>query len=228
MNFPEIQLDYKRHLSITRFKEMDYLTTSQYEIPIELMMENAGLQLARLVAIKSTSRAKVLIGIGPGNNGGGGLVAARRLASWGYDVWVNMPNQNLQPLPQTQMKRALKCGVEMNSIEEPDIFVDAYLGFSQRLPLSDDLQHAIDEANNYQCTKISLDLPTGFNMDSGDALFRPDTILTLAAMKTELIPLLDSTNILIADLGIPMEVYNKFGIEQPIEFKKSGIVRMVR
>ena len=37
-----------------------------------------------------------------------------------------------------------------------------------------------------------------------------NTILTLAAMKTELIPLLDNTKILIADLGLPVEVYKKF------------------
>jgi|GEM_PF-5476323 len=55
-----------------------------------------------------------------------------------------------------------------------------------------------------------------------------NTILTLAAMKTELIPLLDNTNILIADLGLPMEVYKKFGIEQPTEFKESGIIRIMR
>ena len=116
----------------------------------------------------------------------------------------------------------------MNSTAQPDIFVDAYLGFSQRLPLSDTLKQAMEEASNYRCSKMSLDLPTGFNKDRGDASFKPDTILTLAAMKTELIPLLDNTNILIADLGLPVEVYKKFDLEQLTEFKDSGIVRMVR
>jgi len=192
------------------------------------MMENAGLQLARLVAIQSTYQTKILIGIGPGNNGGGGLVAARRLAGWGCKVYLKVPNENLSVLSQNQMKRALKFAVEMNSTAQPDIFVDAYLGFSQRLPLSDTLKQAMEEASNYRCSKMSLDLPTGFNKDRGDASFKPDTILTLAAMKTELIPLLDNTNILIADLGLPVEVYKKFDLEQLTEFKDSGIVRMVR
>jgi len=64
-------------LTIDQFKEMDRLATEQYFLPIELMMENAGLQLARAIAF----------------------------------------------------------GVKPESIGDPDVFVDAYFGFSQRLLL---------------------------------------------------------------------------------------------
>lgn len=39
----------KNHLSIQRFQEMDYLAVSSYQLPVELMIENAGLKLAMLV-----------------------------------------------------------------------------------------------------------------------------------------------------------------------------------
>ncbi len=77
-------------LSLESFKKMDYLAVEKYDLPIELMMENAGLQLARLIALKATKNSKITIGVGNGNNGGGGLVAARRLAAWGYDVYLDL------------------------------------------------------------------------------------------------------------------------------------------
>ncbi len=224
MELPVIKFSEAAHLSIEKFRQMDYLATTQYELPIDLMMENAGLQLARLIAMKSTKREKILIGIGKGNNGGGGLVAARRLVSWGYRVYLDLPFKKLQPLVKTQLKRALNAGVKIQSIEQPDIFADAYLGFSQRLPLPNNIKQAIDKANQMKCPKISLDLPTGFDKNTSKTIFKPDIILTLAAMKTELIPLLDSIQILIADISIPTQVYEHFSISQPEGFKKSGLI----
>ena len=224
MELPEIKLSAAGHLSIEKFRQMDYLATTQYEIPIELMMENAGLQLARLIAMKSTTKEKVLIGIGKGNNGGGGLVAARRLASWGYKVYLDLLFKKLQTLVKNQLKRALNTGVQIQPIEQPDFFADAYLGFSQRLPLPDNIKQAIDKVTRIECPKISLDLPTGFDKDTSKTMFNPDIILTLAAMKTELIPLLNNVQILIADISIPTLVYEHFSIRQPEGFKESGLV----
>ena len=85
-------------LSIDRFKEMDALAIQEYSLPIELMMENAGLQLARLVCEFANLKSDIWIGIGPGNNGGGGLVAARKLSAWGYPVNLDIPDSNLKPL----------------------------------------------------------------------------------------------------------------------------------
>ena len=72
--------------------EVDRIMMEDYNIPVELMMENAGLALARIAA-KYLDSAEKSIGIvvGSGNNGGGGLVAARRLHSWGFDVLVIVP-----------------------------------------------------------------------------------------------------------------------------------------
>ncbi|MFT6796061.1 MAG: NAD(P)H-hydrate epimerase [Maribacter sp.] len=77
-------------LSLETFKKMDYYAVEKYGLSIELMMENAGLQLARLIALKASKECKITVGVGNGNNGGGGLVAARRLAAWGYDVYLDL------------------------------------------------------------------------------------------------------------------------------------------
>lgn len=73
--------------------------------------------------------------------------------------------------------------------------------------------------------KFSLDLPTGFEKSTGITIFIPDIILALAAMKTELIPLLTNLKIFVADLVLPKEVCTGLGIEQPKGFSESGIVK---
>ena len=224
MNLLEIYLDNKNHLSIDKFREMDFISVREYKIPIELMMENAGLQLARLVAGINPQNEKILIGAGTGNNGGGGLVAARRLAGWGYDVSIHIPDDDLNDLAAIQLERAISSGANSEGMEDPGVFLDCYLGFSQRLPLSVTLQEAVEKANNYKAHKISLDLPTGLNKETAESIFKPDAILTLAAMKTELIPVLERARIFVADLGLPSVVYKHFGIKQYPGFRESGIL----
>ena len=180
---------------------MDYLSVSKFDIPIELMMENAGLQLARLVTHVMKANGKVFIGIGTGNNGGGGLVAARRLAGWGYSVFLDLPEKVLKPLPEIQYKRALAAGAKDKPGDNPDIFIDAYLGFSQHLPLSENFQYAVERANRLPCPKISLDIPTGFHPKKGTSEFNPGIILTLGAMKTELLSLAGHTSLLSGGFG---------------------------
>lgn len=157
-------------LSIDQFKEMDALAIQNFSLPIELMMENAGLQLARLVSSNSTRKKNIWIGIGPGNNGGGGLAAARRLSGWGYRVKLDIPDRKLKYLPALQLKRALAAGAEI-------------------APLS-----------------------------------KSDLILTMAAPKTELIKFGHGPGLYVADIGIPGDLYEHFGIRQP-DFDLSGILK---
>ena len=49
-------------------------------------------------------------------------------------------------------------------------------------------------------------------------------ILTLAEMKTELLPLAGSRDLYLADIGLPILVYNQFGIRQPDEFKLNSLL----
>ena len=212
-------------LTIDQFRRMDQLAIEEYSLSIELMMENAGLQLARLVAQNASQKSKIMIGAGTGNNGGGGLVAARRLSGWGYNVSLNMPDPNLKTLPASQLSRAIAAGARVEIIEDPDFFVDAYFGFSQRLPLPSSFQEVISWSNNSPVKKISLDLPSGFNKKTGESLFKPDIILTLAAPKLELTMLNPQPEVYVADIGIPRHLYNKFRIPQPA-FRFNGFIKI--
>jgi hydroxyethylthiazole kinase-like uncharacterized protein yjeF len=75
------------------------------------LMELAGLSVASAVveahaadasastsSTSSTSSKRVLVLCGPGNNGGDGLVAARHLFHFGYDVHVCYPKPTDKPI----------------------------------------------------------------------------------------------------------------------------------
>jgi len=228
MFFKEIKIPKTDALDLSQFKEMDYYAVEQYALPIELMMENAGLQLANLIAFYcKDQKAKILIGVGNGNNGGGGLVAARRLAAWGYDVYLDLFTEINKELPLKQLERALVFGVKKETILKPDVWVDAYLGFSQKLPLGQNLKDVLSKANACDCQRVSLDIPTGFLGDIEQPYFHAHKVLSLAASKKILYNLPQTTELYIADLGIPKSVYEKFNAEIP-SFQRDNILKIKR
>jgi len=227
MKYPEILIPENKALELAHFREMDYFAVNNYKLPIEMMLENAGLQLANFVAAFAEKGQRIKIGVGNGNNGGGGLVAARRLVARGFMVYLDLFTEITKELPAKQLERALIFGAKTESISQPDVWIDAYLGFSQRLLLPQPLIEIIEDANRNRAVKISLDIPTGFTGDMNSQYFIADKILTLAAPKKILYSLDLQTEIFIADLGIPNEVYAKFGTEQ-LPFYKSDILKLKR
>ena len=227
MNYTKITVPKEKAFELERFREMDYYAVNNYNLPIEFMMENAGLQLANLVAGFTKNDKIIKIGVGNGNNGGGGLVAARRLAAWGYSVYLDIFTEITKEIPAEQLQRAVRFGAKTKNIQNPDVWIDAYLGFSQRLPLKPTLLKIIEEANNSSAIKVSLDIPTGFLGDTNDLHFQADKILTLAAPKKVLYEFNSNIEIYIADLGIPKEVYTKFDTEL-LPFYKNNIIQLIR
>src|SRR6266571_3721263 len=66
-------------------------------VPVEQLMENAGLAVAQeaWLLLGEIAERRILVLAGPGNNGGDGLVAARHLKDWGAEVSVAL----LKPRP---------------------------------------------------------------------------------------------------------------------------------
>ena len=201
MKYPEINYKKEDALELEDFKAMDYYAVENFALPIELMMENAGLQLANLIADTIDIHQTIKIGIGNGNNGGGGLVAARRLSAWGYSVYLDVFTELTQDLVKIQFDRAIRFGAKNENIDKPDVWVDAYLGFSQKLPLRENLLGRITEANSSKAIQISLDIPTGFLGDAEKTFFNANKVLTLAAPKRILYNLPLEIEIYVADLG---------------------------
>jgi NAD(P)H-hydrate epimerase len=228
MSFPEIPASSVRALTLDAFREMDYYAVQNYHLPVEIMMESAGLQLARLTSSVADPGATVLVGIGPGNNGGGGLVAARRLEAWGYKVHLEIPMKPEHRMLRNQLNRTIAYGAEKEFAASYDIVLDCFFGFAQRLPLPAEVQFLLEKMNRMDAMRISLDIPTGIS-DSDEAVrFRAHKVLTVAAPKKILLNHMDEYELYIADVGIPVEVYTRNKIDySQLGFYRDQIVRLV-
>ena len=211
-------------LPLENFKIMDNAAI-EYGLDIPIMMEHAGYQLAKFVYQMANRPNRVVIGVGPGNNGGGGLVAARRLQGWGIETSLHIISDNGNSFMQEHLSRSIKFGVSTSPEWDADVFIDAYLGFSQRLPLDEKFERVVKHVNRLDSLKISLDLPTGIG--DKELMILPDAVLTLAAPKTVLTDIRNISPVFIADIGIPFSIYRMFGFTKPLPFESDGFIQWI-
>ncbi len=229
--------------SVTRdqMREVDRLMIEEYGIRLMQMMENAGLQLARLTLEyldRPVHGHRVLVLAGRGNNGGGGLVAGRRLAAWGADVAVllatapdavkGVPLQQLDILQRMDVTAHQFAG----TLPEHDVVIDALIGYglqgSPRAPVS----RIIDAANDTTAPIVSLDVPSGVDVDTGEAprsAIRASATLTLALPKAGLVrPEAQRFvgELYLADISVPAALYERLGLGTILPFTAGPVVRV--
>jgi NAD(P)H-hydrate epimerase len=215
--------------------EVDRIAVEETGPNLYQMMENAGRNLALIVVdlIKEKSLGKkVLIFAGTGGNGGGGICAARHLLNHGYEPIVILSNEEkMQDIPAYQLEIFRKAGGQIIPIEKvndvnPDIIVDAIIGYSLISVPRGKVLEMIKFINKNNIPTISLDIPTGLLATSGEnpgEFVKPEITLTLALPKTGLYP--DKCGeIMLADIGIPKVVYEKIGLKYNSPFSDKYII----
>lgn len=147
---------------------------------LEQLMELAGLAVAQVVEAFKPERTSVVVVAGPGNNGGDGLVAARHLHCFGYDVQVLYPKQGRNPHYVKLVKQLEADDIPLVTkfpSPSPAIILDAIFGFSfhgaVREPFIDIIKTI--NANSSTSTIISVDVPSGWDVD-GTKPSDPDAI----------------------------------------------------
>jgi NAD(P)H-hydrate epimerase len=73
------------------------------------------------------------------------------------------------------------------SFYKPDVVVDALLGIGAKLPLRGEIKEAAKLINSYNAYKVSIDVPTGMDADTGETdldFVKPDATIALHAVKT--------------------------------------------
>lgn len=147
------------------------------------LMENAGLAVAQEIWMQlgSLEDRRIAVLVGPGNNGGDGLVAARHLFEWGAQVRVYA----LRERSDEQWTQTVELGVPCGSVAEDDGFealdallsgaeaiVDALLGTGSSRAIEGDLagimtRLAAIRSRTVKPKLVAVDLPTGLDADSG-------------------------------------------------------------
>jgi NAD(P)H-hydrate epimerase len=220
-----------------QMQEVDRLMMEDHQIPVELMMEHAGFNLARL-AVNQTNNRECTFQIiaGSGNNGGGGLVAARRLTSWGMKAEVYLPKgkTSLRNTPMKQFLRSEKFGIPLYdgipkaSINNNKLILDCYIGYGFRTQ-SSEVSDQVFAYLRKQRNVISLDSPSGFDVTTGidSGQIKPFATLTIAFVKQGLlkVPADVIGDLYLVDIGVPSLIYReKLGIEwsPPFDLKELG------
>lgn len=142
-------------------------------LPCGLLMERAGLAVARLTRALWPMARRISIVCGPGNNGGDGLVAARLLRMQGLSVQLVSVGPRRPPSPERQQAEAaaLAAGFQPVSLSELDpsaeVLIDALLGLGLRSAPAGELLAAIEAMNRHPAAKLGIDLPSGLQADTG-------------------------------------------------------------
>jgi hydroxyethylthiazole kinase-like uncharacterized protein yjeF len=227
-------------LTPDQMREVDRLAEADYGIaPIQLM-EVAGLQTARvarqMLGPDLASRT-VCIVAGKGNNGGDGLVAARRLSGWGARVQVTTsfaPEQTrglaAQSLRALRLER-VEVAAWAGRLPEADLCIDALLGFGATGAPHGTVGEMI-EALGGTFRVLALDMPSGLDGKSGEvagACTRAEVTVTLALPKTGLLtPAAEPYvgELQVADIGVPPGLLRRLGVDTTGLFDRGDITRV--
>ncbi len=237
-------------LSADQMAQVDRLAVEEFDLLFEQMVEHAGSHLAEVVHTElrgTLTGRRVVVAAGPGNNGAGGLAAARHLANRGASVNVVLarPAVHLSPGGQRQLGTLLQmrvdCGVAIYDLGDADIerelaradcAVDAVLGYRVAGALRDGAEWLVGHLVRAGTPVISLDIPTGVDPDSGRAgepAITAQATMTLALPKTGLLngdgPS-HAGRLYLADIGLPEALYERLGIDIGTPFSEASILRL--
>jgi len=153
------------------------------------MMQNAGQGAAEVIHQRleawGIQRPRILVLIGPGNNGGDGLVCATALAGAGLTVQCYLLKPRPEDDPVYVAARAagifvadaqndMRLRVLHQMLTHANVVVDALLGTGASRPIEGDLRAILREVNHRRlantlppCKLVALDGVTGMNYDTG-------------------------------------------------------------
>ena len=165
------------YLTAAEMAEEDRVAFEEFGIEVVALMENAGLATASLVRSilgGQVSGSEVCILVGKGNNGGDGLVAARRLRNWGVQVKVVLGGdaRDLRGVPGRQLPAVERMGIEVTGPDgtfgRAKLLVDALLGYGARGDPREPVASLIRRANASGIPVLAVDVPSGLDATSGE------------------------------------------------------------
>lgn len=243
--FPAVSKDDIPFLTTEQMIEVDRAMIEDYGIALIQMMENAGRNLAdvarRIFLGGAPAGRPVAVLAGPGGNGGGALVCARRLANWGAEVRVHLATESarMTEVPGHQLAILRAMGVEVVGAdvlgEAGALIVDGVIGYSLRGDPRGGARTLVDWANRMTAPVLSLDVPSGIDTTTGrvaSPAIRATATMTLALPKEGLRasgvrPLVG--DLYLADISVPPELYasERLGLDVGPIFSAGDVVRVL-
>src|SRR5579863_2645753 len=191
-------------VTVDQMRELEARAEREYGLTSAILMENAGRSAAEILARHMPQQRavgqKIVILVGPGNNGGDGLVMARYLKQWGAHICLyrwkeqeltfdgeefKLPQSAISPDPLPQLQAIIR---------KADYVLDALLGTGRSRPLPDSMRALLSMVQEERKRRgeesalkvVAIDLPTGMNADTGEVdsgTIPADMTITLACPK---------------------------------------------
>jgi ADP-dependent NAD(P)H-hydrate dehydratase / NAD(P)H-hydrate epimerase len=221
-----------QRLGVSGGRLMEHAGTAVAATARALMVAAAAAsQAARPDATEHRGTGPVLVLCGPGNNGGDGFVAARRLAAHGIRVAVVLVSASPRPGSPDAARNWDRLGAVASverihaavardiamlgqGIERAALVVDALLGTGVRGELREPVRAAVELCNRARAAGVpvlAVDTPTACDLTSGelsDPVVRADVTVTFHRPKTGLQTRRGRSvagRVLVAPIGIPAE-----------------------
>ena len=187
------------------------------------LMENAGQGVAAEIASRfKPDKTRIAVLCGLGGNGGDGFVVARHLNCLGFKVEVILAGRSESILDEEARKnwlalQPLRDFVTLHEVYdssliptiEAEVVVDALLGIGLKGAPRPPVMQLVRKINETEAFRVSVDVPTGINSDSGDALGEPvkaDLTVTFHKMKPGLSKAKEYVGeLVVGDIGVPPE-----------------------
>lgn len=157
----------------------DQLTAKKQNISSTELMERAGTQIFNWIHQRMQgAQVPIHVFCGIGNNGGDGLVLARQLIIFGYNVHTYIVNcsetrsqdflVNYERIKQTAKKwpTMLNCKADFPPIGPDDIIVDAVFGIGMNRPANEWVKGLFQHFRTSKAFTLAVDLPSGLYPDA--------------------------------------------------------------
>lgn len=192
-------------------------------------MQRAGKAVAAAaIALlpKDQSDSRVLVAVGPGNNGGDALVAALELAMHDVTICIVMPVApgELSSDAKTALDNAnskLVPFIELSNLlndQQWDLAIDGLFGIGLTRPVQGDFRTLVEYLNQLSCPVLAIDVPSGLDADHGTVVglngiaVKASTTISFIANKPGLHTLHGrdhAGNVLVDDLAIERSLFNE-------------------
>jgi hydroxyethylthiazole kinase-like uncharacterized protein yjeF len=174
-------------------------------------MERAGEAVAAAITRRWSPRPTVVL-CGPGNNGGDGYVAARRLAEAGWPVRTASlgDRARLKGDAAEASGRWLGADVrlEAGSTQGAELVVDALFGAGLSKPLDETARAPLEAAERLRIPIVGVDLPSGLPGDRSEPLdYAPRCAVTVSFHRKKMAHVLQPARgfcgeVVVADIGL--------------------------
>jgi len=166
--------------TVEQMRELDARAIEEFAIPDQILMENAGLAAFTVIQRElGSSGLRCAVVCGLGNNGGDGLVVARKLHSAGADVRVLVVGDpgRFSGCSRANLEMVARAGIEVvpevdgsvleGELEGCHLVVDALLGTGLTRDVGGRYREVVEVINRSLTVVASIDIPSGVDGNTG-------------------------------------------------------------